>query len=79
MLDRSAMGALALAAALAMSVAGAKAFDDASYPDWSVTGSRSALHAAASIPPGLRASSHWSVLDALTGIEPVSPVLQTGP
>ena len=35
MLDRSAMGALALAAALAMSVAGAKAFDDASYPDWS--------------------------------------------
>ena len=35
MLYRSAMRALALAAALVMSVAGAKAFDDASYPDWS--------------------------------------------
>ena len=34
MLYRSAMGALALTAALAMSVAGARAFDDASYPDW---------------------------------------------
>jgi hypothetical protein len=35
MLYRSAMGALALAAALALPIAGARAFDDASYPDWS--------------------------------------------
>jgi hypothetical protein len=35
MIDRGAMGALALAAVLAMPVVGAKAFDDASYPDWS--------------------------------------------
>jgi hypothetical protein len=35
MLYRSTMVALALAAALAISVADAEAFDDASYPDWS--------------------------------------------
>ena len=34
MLYQSAIGTLALAAALGMSVAGASAFDDASYPDW---------------------------------------------
>jgi hypothetical protein len=34
MLYQSAIGTLALVAALGMSVAGAKAFDDASYPDW---------------------------------------------
>ena len=37
MLHRKAMCALALAAALVMSVAAARAFDDASYPDWSGT------------------------------------------
>jgi hypothetical protein len=35
MLYRTAMTALALAAALAMSAGGANAFDDKSYPDWS--------------------------------------------
>src|SRR5262249_36592212 len=35
MLDRSAIGMLALAAALATFVSSAKAFDDATYPDWS--------------------------------------------
>src|SRR5215471_8058238 len=35
MLYRSAIGTLALAAALAMSISSAKAFDDATYPDWS--------------------------------------------
>ena len=34
MLYQSAIGTLALAAALGMSVAGARAFDDANYPDW---------------------------------------------
>ena len=34
MLYQSAIGTLALAAALGMSIAGAGAFDDASYPDW---------------------------------------------
>src|SRR6516165_9028634 len=34
MLYRSAIVAVALAAALAMSIAGARAFDDATYPDW---------------------------------------------
>src|ERR1700730_1365385 len=34
MLYQSAIGTLALAAALGVSVAGAGAFDDASYPDW---------------------------------------------
>ena len=35
MLYQRAIGTFALVAALAMSVAGARAFDDASYPDWS--------------------------------------------
>ena len=35
MLYQRAIGTLALVAALAIPVAGAKAFDDASYPDWS--------------------------------------------
>ena len=35
MLYQRAIGAFALAASLAMSVAGARAFDEASYPDWS--------------------------------------------
>ena len=35
MIGRGAFGGLALAAALALSVAGANAFDDAKYPDWS--------------------------------------------
>jgi hypothetical protein len=35
MMYRRAVGTLALVAALAMSAAGARAFDDASYPDWS--------------------------------------------
>ena len=35
MLYQPAIGAFALVAALAMPVAGARAFDDASYPDWS--------------------------------------------
>jgi hypothetical protein len=35
MLYRSPMSMLTLAAVLAMSIAGAKAFDDKSYPDWS--------------------------------------------
>jgi hypothetical protein len=34
MFYQSAIGTLALAAALGMSIAGASAFDDASYPDW---------------------------------------------
>jgi hypothetical protein len=34
MLYQSAIGTLALAAALGISIAGANAFDDASYPDW---------------------------------------------
>jgi hypothetical protein len=34
MLHQGAIGTLALAAALAISVVGASAFDDASYPDW---------------------------------------------
>jgi hypothetical protein len=34
MLHQGAIGTLALAAALAVSVVGANAFDDASYPDW---------------------------------------------
>lgn len=36
-LYRSAIGALALAAALTLPITGAKAFDDTSYPDWSGT------------------------------------------
>ena len=35
MLERGAFWTLAIAAALALSIVGAKAFDDARYPDWS--------------------------------------------
>ena len=34
MLDRSSIGAMAVAAALCASIAQAVAFDDAKYPDW---------------------------------------------
>jgi len=53
MLGRRSIGSIALAAALALTLAAAHAFDDAKYPNWKGSG-RGSLAAADGIRPSRR-------------------------
>src|SRR5207244_2240679 len=51
MLDRISIGAIALAAALGISVAGAQAHDESKYPDWTGQWRRAPVPGAVGQPP----------------------------